>query len=123
VPPPVAQSAVFEARAEIDHVEISDAIVQYIVDLVFATRYPERYDAELAGWIELGASPRAGIHLDRCARTQAWLDQRTYTTPEDVRAVVHPILRHRLALSYEASAEGVTPNQVIDGIVQRVAVP
>jgi len=122
-PPPVAQSAVFEARAEIDAVEISDSIVQYIVDLVFATRYPERYDEELAGWLALGASPRAGIHLDRCARTQAWLDERAYTTPDDVRAVLHPILRHRLALSYEASAENVTANQVIDGIVQRVAVP
>jgi MoxR-like ATPase len=122
-PPPVAQSVVFEARGEIDRVEISDAIVQYIVDLVFATRYPERYDEELAGYLALGASPRAGIHLDRCARAHAWLDERTYTTPDDVRAVLHPILRHRLALSYEASAEGVTANQVIDGIVQRVAVP
>jgi len=121
--PPVAQSAVFEARAEIDAVEISAPIVQYIVDLVFATRYPERYDEELSGWLALGASPRAGIHLDRCARAHAWLDARTYTTPDDVRAVLHPILRHRVALSYEASAESVSANQVIDGIVQRVAVP
>ena len=122
-PPPIAQSAVFDARAEIDAIEISDPIVQYIVDLVFATRYPGRYDEQLASWLALGASPRAGIHLDRCSRANAWLGGRSYTTPEDVRAVVHAILRHRLALSYEASADGVTPNQVIDAILQRVAVP
>ena len=97
-PPPVPQSVVFAARAEIDQVQIADPILQYIVDLVFATRYPERYTEQLASWVSLGASPRAGIHLDRCARTQAWLQGRSYTTPEDVRAVLHAILRHRTVL-------------------------
>jgi MoxR-like ATPase len=120
---PIAQSAVFQARAEIDQVESADSILQYIVDLVFATRYPERYDDQLASWIALGASPRAGIHLDRCSRASAWLDDRSYVTPEDVRGVLAGILRHRISLSYEASADGVTPNQVIEEIVKRVAVP
>ena len=120
---PVPQSAVFEARSEIDRVKCADAIMQYIVDLVFATRYPGRYTEELAGWIALGASPRAGIHLDRGSRAHAWLDGRTYTTPEDVRAVLHDVLRHRVALSYEATAEGLSPNHVIDELARRVAVP
>ncbi|MCP5058438.1 MAG: MoxR family ATPase [bacterium] len=122
-PAPVAQSAVFEARAEIDQVQIADPILQYIVDLVFATRYPDRYSEQLAGWVSLGASPRAGIHLDRGSRTRAWLEGRDYTTPEDVRAVMHGVLRHRISLSYEASADGITANQVIDEIAKLVAVP
>jgi MoxR-like ATPase len=122
-PPPIAQSAVFEARAEIDRVEIAAPILQYIVDLVFATRYPERYGEELAGWIALGASPRAGIHLDRGSRAHAWLAGRDYTTPEDVRALLHGVLRHRISLSYEASADGLTSNRVIDEIAKLVAVP
>jgi MoxR-like ATPase len=122
-PSPIAQSAVFEARAEIDRVQIAQPILQYIVDLVFATRYPERYSEQLAGWISLGASPRAGIHLDRGSRTRAWLEGRDYTTPEDVRALLHGVLRHRISLSYEASADGITANQVIDEIAKLVAVP
>jgi MoxR-like ATPase len=122
-PAPIPQSAVFEARTEIDAVKSADAILQYIVDLVFATRYPDRYAEDLASWIALGASPRAGIHLDRASRAHAWLDGRTYTTPEDVRAILHDVLRHRVALSYEATAEGLRPNQVIDELARRVAVP
>jgi MoxR-like ATPase len=121
--PAISQSSIFEARAEIDAIEIADPILQYIIDLVFATRNPARYSEQLATWIALGASPRAGIHLDRGARTHAWLTGREYTTPEDVRALVHDILRHRISLSYEASADGITANQVIDEIVKLVAVP
>lgn len=122
-PTPIAQSVVFEARAEIDQVKIAEPILQYIIDLVFATRYPERYSESLARWIALGASPRAGIHLDRGARACAWLEGRDYTTPEDVRTLLHDILRHRIVLSYEASADGVTANQAIDEIAKLVAVP
>ena len=122
-PSPIAQSAVFEARAEIDQVQIAQPVLQYIVDLVFATRNPERYSEQLAGWISLGASPRAGIHLDRGSRTRAWLEGRDYTTPEDIRALLHGVLRHRISLSYEASADGITANQVIDEIAKLVAVP
>jgi MoxR-like ATPase len=122
-PRPIAQAAIFEARSEIDKVRVAEPILQYIIDLVFATRYPSRFSERLASWIELGASPRAGIHLDRGARTHAWLDARDYTTPEDVRALLHGVLRHRIALSYEASADGVSANQAIDEIAKLVAVP
>ena len=122
-PEPIAQQAVFDARQEIARVRTTEAIDRYIVDLVFATREPGRYSEELAGWIALGASPRGGISLDRGARVHAWLAGRDYVTPEDVRALAHDALRHRVSLSYEASADGRTANQVIDEILKRVAVP
>jgi MoxR-like ATPase len=119
---PVPQQAVFDARAEIHEVAVSDVIEKYMVDLVFATRYPERYDEQLARWIHVGVSPRGGIALDRCARVKAWFDGRDHVLPDDVRAVCHGVFRHRLKLSYDASADGVSPNEVIDGILQQVAV-
>ncbi len=122
-PNPVPQSAVLEARQEIDGVKMTEPVLQYIVDLVFATRHPERYTEELARWVSLGASPRAGIHLDRGARAHAWLQGRDYTTPDDVRAILHDVLRHRISLSYEASADGLSTSQVIDQIVKLVASP
>ncbi len=78
---------------------------------------------ELKNWIEVGASPRGGIGLDKCARTHAWLQGRDFVTPDDVRAVVHNVLRHRLVLSYEAAAEGITADHVIKEIVTQVAAP
>ena len=122
-PGPIPQQAVFDARAEIDRVHITDEIDTYIVDLIFATRFPERYSGQLRSWIEVGASPRGGIGLDKCARAHAWLAGRDYVTPDDVRAVVHDVLRHRLILSYEANAEGVTADQVVNEVVTQVAVP
>jgi len=116
------QSAVFEARKEIRRVAASPVIEKYIVDLVFATRYPGRYDQTLARWIGLGVSPRGAIGLDRCARAHAWLGGRDHVLPDDVKAVVHGVFRHRIALSYEANADGVSANDVIDAIVQKVAV-
>ena len=120
--PPIPQQAVFAARAEIHRVGVSQAIEDYIVDLVFATRYPERHDEELARWIHVGASPRGGLALDRCARVHAWLAGRDHVLPDDVRAVCHCALRHRLKLSYDANADGVSANEVIDRILQRVGV-
>jgi MoxR-like ATPase len=119
---PVSTEAVFAARAEIDAVHISELAEQYIVDLVTATRDPGRYSEELASWIEVGASPRGTIGLDKCARTQAWLNDRDHVTPDDIRLVIHDVLRHRLMLSYEAQADGVSADQVIDAIVEQVAV-
>jgi len=116
------ESAVLEAREEIKRVAVSPVIEKYIVDLVFATRYPERYDETLARWIGLGVSPRGAIGLDRCARAHAWLGGRDHVLPDDVKAVVHDVFRHRIALSYEANADGVSANDVIDAIVQKVAV-
>jgi len=120
--PPIPQQAVFAARAEIHRVGVSQAIEDYIVDLVFATRYPERHDEELARWIHVGASPRGGLALDRCARVHAWLAGRDHVLPDDVRAVCHCALRHRLKLSYDANADGVSANEVIDRILQLVGV-
>jgi len=120
--PPISQQAVFAAREEIHRVGVSQAIEDYIVDLVFATRYPERHDEELARWIHVGASPRGGLALDRCARVHAWLAGRDHVLPDDVRAICHCALRHRLKLSYDANADGVSANEVIDRILQLVGV-
>jgi len=119
---PVVQQVVFDARQEINRIQVPDIIEKYIVDLVFATRYPDRYDEKLASWIRIGASPRGAIGLDKCARVQAWLNGRDHVLPDDVRAVVHSVLRHRIALSYEANADGISTNGVIDEILQLVAV-
>jgi MoxR-like ATPase len=120
--PPVPQQAVFDARKEIHAVTVAPAMEKYIVDLVFATRYPERYGEELRKWIHIGASPRGGLALDRCSRAYAWLQGRDHVTPDDVRAVVNDCLRHRVSLSYEASAAGATADQVVGEIVKVVAV-
>ena len=122
-PDAISQDEIFNARAEIAKVHSSEAIENYIVDLIFATRYPGRYSEEIASWIEVGASPRGGIGLDKCSRAHAWLRGRDYVTPDDVRAVVHNVLRHRLILSYEANADGVTSDRAIKEIVTNVAVP
>jgi MoxR-like ATPase len=122
LPAPVIQQVIFDAREEINKVGVSDAIEKYIVDLVFATRYPDRYDENLASWIRVGASPRGAIGLDKCSRVHAWLNGRDHVLPDDVRAVVHGVLRHRLTLSYEANAEGISANDIIDTILEQVAV-
>ncbi|MGB5289819.1 MAG: MoxR family ATPase [Lysobacterales bacterium] len=119
---PIIQQVIFDARKEINQVKVSESIEKYMVDLVFATRYPERYDEKLAAWIRIGASPRGAIGLDKCARVHAWLNGRDHVLPDDVRAVVHGVFRHRIALSYEANADGVSCNDVIDEILKLVAV-
>ena len=122
-PTAIPQAAVFSARREIHGLHIAETVEQYIVDLVFATRYPERYSEDLARWIQVGASPRGSLALDRASRAYAWLQGREMVTPDNVRAVVHDCLRHRIALSYEANAEGRTADQVLDGVLEQVAVP
>ena len=122
-PTPIPQEVIFSARNEIAAIHTSEAIEAYLVDVVFATRYPEHYSEELKSWVEVGASPRGGIGLDKCSRAHAWLQGRDFVTPEDVRAVVHNVLRHRLILSYEANAEGIGPDRVIKEIMAQVAVP
>jgi MoxR-like ATPase len=119
---PVVQQIVFDARQEINRVQVPDIIEKYIVDLIFATRYPDRYDEKLASWIRIGASPRGAIGLDKCARVHAWLNGRDHVLPDDIRAVVHAVLRHRITLSYEANADGVSANDLIDEILKLVAV-
>ena len=118
----IPQQAVFDARGEIHQVHVAESIEQYIVDLIDATRNPGRYSEDLGTWIDIGASPRGSIALDKCARAHAWLQGRDHVTPDDVRAVVHDVLRHRLMLSYQANAAGVSANAVIDGLLRHVAV-
>ena len=118
----VPQSAIFDARDEIHQLHISEAVERYIVALVMATRQPGRYGEPLSQWIEVGSSPRASIALDKAARAHAWLGGRDFVDPDDVRAVVHPVLGHRMILSYEASAEGIDSRRVIDEMLKLVAV-
>jgi MoxR-like ATPase len=119
---PIAQQVVFDAREQIRQVNISENMERYIVDLVAATRRPEDYDEKLRSWILIGGSPRATIALDKTSCAHAWLMGRDHVTPDDVRAVVHDCLRHRLILSYEANADGITADAVIKEIVSLVAV-
>ena len=119
----IEPASVFDARGEIHDIHVAPAIEQYIMALVDATRHPAAYDKTLATWIQIGSSPRGGIALERTARVNAWLEGRDYVTPDDVRAMVHPVLRHRIILSYDASAEGIHADQVIDKILELVAVP
>lgn len=118
----MSPATVFDARRQIHEIKVSEPVERYIVALVQATRDPARLDDDLKRWIEVGVSPRGSIGLDKVARAIAWLRGRDYVTPEDVQAVVHDVFRHRLILSYDAHAAGVSANAVIDRLVQRVAV-
>jgi MoxR-like ATPase len=120
-PPAVPQQAIFDARGEIDGIFVSDLAQKYMVDVIYATRFPGRYGDPLGKWIQIGASPRGSLALDRCARVRAWLDGETFVTPDHVRAVMHDCLRHRLILTYEALSQGVSADQAIDKITELVA--
>lgn len=118
----IPQEIIFESRKEIHKIHVSPNIQNYIVDLVNATRTPEKYSEELDLWIDYGASPRASIALDKCSRVNAWLNEKDFVSPDDVRAVAHDILRHRIVQSYEANAEGITKANIIDELLKLVAV-
>lgn len=118
----LTQTDIFNARREVLNLHMSAAVENYLVQLIMASRKPEHYGQDLAGWIEYGASPRGTIALDRCARAHAWLHGRDYVSPDDVQAVAHDVLRHRLLLSFEAEASGMTVNRVINELLQRVPV-
>ena len=114
---------IFAAREEIHQVHMSEAIVNYIVAIVMATRKPERFaESPLQQWVSVGSSPRASIAIDKCARAAAWLKGKSFVDPDDVRGIVHNVLRHRIVLSYDAMADGITPDQVINEILIQVAV-
>ena len=118
----ISPQAIFDAREEIARVKVTEDIEKYIVSLISATRYPGKFDPELAKLIEFGSSPRGTIALDRCSRVNAWMQGRDYVSPEDVHTVVKDVLRHRIALSYKGRAEGVTTDQIIDKLIETVAV-
>jgi MoxR-like ATPase len=118
----ISQQSIFDARKEIHAIQMAPAVEQYVVSLIQATRSPERYDKRLRGWIQIGASPRGTIGLDKCSRALAWLRGRDFVRPDDVQAIVHDVLRHRILLSYDAQAEGTKVDKVIDRLVELVAV-
>ncbi|NWO02430.1 UNVERIFIED_ORG: MoxR-like ATPase [Idiomarina abyssalis] len=123
MPTPLTQKQLFDARHEVLQLYLDDAVENYLVQLIIATRQPQRYDQNLAQWIGYGASPRATIALERCARAKAWLDGRDFVTPDDVISVFHNALRHRIILSYQAEADGVSHDQVLDTILKLVPAP
>ncbi|WP_394349398.1 AAA family ATPase [Pseudohalioglobus sediminis] len=118
----ISQQHIFAAREVIGAMTIAEPVEQYIVDLVMATRQPDLFGDKLGAWIDTGSSPRATIALHRTSRASAWLEGRDHVTPEDVRSVLHAVMRHRLILSYDALADRISPDQVIDEIITQVAV-
>jgi MoxR-like ATPase len=118
----ISQDHIFAARSDIQQMQAAPAVEQYIVDLVMATRLPGQFGDKLGNWIDTGSSPRASIALHRSSRASAWLDGRDYVTPDDVRSVLHAIMRHRLIISYDALADQVSPDAIIDEIIKQVAV-
>lgn len=123
MPQPLSQNAIFAARQATLSLHMDDAVENYLVQLVMATRRPAAYDSNLANWIEYGVSPRASIALERCARARAWLLGREFVTPDDVASMAHNVLRHRLILSYQAEADGVSADQVLERILELVPAP
>ena len=104
-------------------IHLESSLEDYIIEIVLATRSANRYGDELGSWIQHGASPRATMAMDRCARAYAWLNNRDYVVPEDIQLIAPDVLRHRIILSFEAEAEGKTADSCIDEVLARVAVP
>lgn len=119
-PVKLSQQTIFDARQAALSIHMAENVEQYIIRLIMATRQPSQYNPLLAEWLQMGVSPRATIALDRCARAHAWLAGRDFVSPEDVQAMAFPVLRHRLLLSYQAQAEGVTPNRIIAELLAQV---
>ena len=117
---PLSQKTLFAARQAVNQIHMTEAVEEYLVQHILATRNSEFYGGDLAQWLDYGASPRATIALDRCSRSLAWMEGRDFVTPDDIRAVAHDVLRHRLILSFEAEANGITANQVIDNLLDTV---
>ena len=116
----IDQTTLFTARTQVLNVHMAAPVESYLLQIILATRSSDEYGGDLAKWLDFGASPRATIALDRCSRALAWLDGRDYVTPDDVRNVSHDVLRHRLILSFEAEASGISANQVIDRLLSTV---
>jgi len=117
---PLTQKSLFDARKQVNKIHMSEAVEEYLVQLILATRNSTAYSGELGQWLDYGASPRATIALDKCSRALAWIEGRDFVTPDDIRAVAHDVLRHRLILSFEAEAGGINANQVIDKLIETV---
>jgi MoxR-like ATPase len=118
----LSKTDVESAQQEVLAIHMAEPVQEYLVQLVLASRNPAAYSEELARWISYGGSPRATIALDRCARAHAWLNNRDYVSPEDVQAMAFDVLRHRILISYEAEADGITPDAVIKELIKLVPV-
>jgi MoxR-like ATPase len=118
----ITQDLIFKAREEVSGIHLSESIEKYIVQLINCTRYPSTYSEDLAKWIDYGSSPRGTIALDRVSRAHAWLNERDFVGPEDIRAIIHDVLRHRIIPSYEATAEGKSTDDIIDELLKQVAI-
>lgn len=119
--PKISQATIFAIRDEILKLHMAPIVEDYIVQLTMATRQPELYGEDLANWLDFGASPRGTIALDVCARANAYLQGKDFVSPDDVQAVAHDVLRHRIIVSFEAEATGITSDKVIETLLQRVA--
>jgi MoxR-like ATPase len=118
----ISQQTIFAARESVASLHMAESVEEYIIALVMATRQPGHYGADLARWIGFGASPRGTIALDKCARAHAWLKGKDFVSPDDVQSVVHDCLRHRILLTFEAEAEGLTSDRIINELINRVPV-
>ncbi len=116
-------SDILQARKEVVSVHMSEQLEEYLIQLIVATREPEKYDSSLKNSILYGASPRATIALDKCAKINAWLEGRDFVTPEDVHTVIYDVLRHRIILSFEAEADGITADDIITSLLKTVPLP
>lgn len=114
---------IFTARKDVLNLYMDESLEQYLLQIIMATRNASAYGEDIARWLQFGASPRATITLDRCARAHAWLAGRDFVAPEDIQSVAHDVLRHRIILDFAAEAEGITPDSVISTIISRVAIP
>jgi len=120
IPPQLSIDTILQARQSVLNIHTASSLDEYMVQLTMATRKPENYDTELAKMISFGVSPRATIALDRCAKAHAFLRGNEFVSPDDIRAVIHDVFRHRLLLSFEAEAQGLTSDDIIDRILERV---
>ena len=119
----ISTQTLLDARDEILDIHMADNVESYLLEIILATRQAEKYGNDLQHWLQFGASPRATITLDRCARAHAWLDGRDFVAPEDIQTMAFDVLRHRLILSYEAEADGITTDKFIQELINRIAVP
>ena len=119
----LTRSQLKQARAAVLDVYLADALEEYLLQIILATRDPQAYGDDLAGWIQYGASPRATIALDRCARSRAWLQGRDFVTPEDIQNLAYDVLRHRILLTYEAEAQGINVDHFVRQLLQRIPIP